>query len=198
MTFCIVSSAKAAFDCSAKPTCTSLGYVSESLAKCSNQQVLRCPFDTSYVFCGEDTIGLNCSAGRYFNINIRACYPDDTTSDYAFIKYNKAKTKAYLVDLTKSVQNQAVSTISEATTDDNPLLLDRDSLSTLLSAPNSDFVKNKNMCYRVRNGSSREVVFVRSKSGNITSTVSTNEGIASSSLCNGKVSVYYSAKANLY
>ena len=52
----IASSAYAEINCSVRPTCSDLGYtMSES--DCAGRFTLKCPFDTSKLFCGGNTSG---------------------------------------------------------------------------------------------------------------------------------------------
>lgn len=43
------------YTCATPPTCASLGYT-DTVANCSGKKMLRCPFDTSKVFCSGDCV----------------------------------------------------------------------------------------------------------------------------------------------
>ena len=184
---CCAVSVRAEFDCSKKPTCEGLGYVHKNSAKCTGQAVLRCPFDANYVFCGEDTVELNCQAGMYFDEGNRFCYKDDTVSDYVFIKYNDIQTKAFLLSLSGQV-TKSFSTYSEALGDNLAHLLTREMFDSLAGTDlASSSVLNK--CVRVRNGKNNEIV--RANTGVVTED-------SFSSVCGSNVTAYYYTKAILY
>lgn len=50
------------YTCAAPPTCAQLGY-NQSVSDCSGKKMLKCPFDTSKVFCGG--VNGNCVAEGY-------------------------------------------------------------------------------------------------------------------------------------
>ena len=179
-------SVRADFSCSNKPTCESLGYVKESSARCVGQAVLRCPFDDSYVFCGEDTVELNCKPGDYFDIDHKICYEDDTVSDYVFVKYNELGTKAYLFSLSeKSVGT--FDSYQNAISDNLAHLLTREMFGTLSGSVVSPSILGQ--CIRVRNGETNEIIRTN---GNVVSESSF------ASICSSYVSAYYYIKASLY
>ena len=180
-------SAKADFNCSNKPTCTSLGYIKESSAKCYGQSMLRCPFDDTYVFCGDDTVDLNCRAGNYFNPAEKSCYTNGTVSDFVFIKYNDIQTKAYVFSL--SQKNTGVfDSYDEALEDNLAHLLTREILE-ILRGTNVMTSSVLGDCIRIRNGKTNEIV---RPDGSIVSESSF------SSVCHSAVTSYYYTKANLY
>ena len=73
----LCSAANAAVDCSTPPSCDALGY-SESEDACSGQRMLRCPFDTTKVFCPEPLKQTTCLVGSIL-YKKKKCY-DGTPS----------------------------------------------------------------------------------------------------------------------
>ena len=73
----LCSAANAAVDFSTPPSCDALGY-SESEDACSGQRMLRCPFDTTKVFCPEPLKQTTCLVGSIL-YDDKKCY-DGTPS----------------------------------------------------------------------------------------------------------------------